>query len=232
MITPPCIEFAIWYRVIAHGIKPKAKGNTMKLLRSILRPITSVAGFTMIELLIVISILGILAVAVLSAINPVEQINRGRDTGSQSDSEQLISAIDRYNAFQGYFPWQNDPTEDTTLAWLQLEADVWIVTGSDPDCDVFTRLGSEASAVAGCTNSNEVKTSFISRITSGGSNPLFVYNAGATGDSTYVCFTPKSDAFKSKAANRCQETTEYGSLPGDFPEAAACVADAEFFCLP
>ncbi len=69
-------------------------------------------GFTMIELLIVITILGILAVAVLSAINPIEQINRGRDTGRQSDAEQLLSAIDRYNAFQGYFPWQidaNDP---------------------------------------------------------------------------------------------------------------------------
>ena len=45
-------------------------------------------GFTMIELLIVITILGILAVAVLSAINPIEQINRGRDTGRQSDAEQ------------------------------------------------------------------------------------------------------------------------------------------------
>jgi len=69
-------------------------------------------GFTMIELLIVITILGILAVAVLSAINPIEQINRGRDTGRQSDAEQLLSAIDRYNAFQGYYPWQidaNDP---------------------------------------------------------------------------------------------------------------------------
>ena len=63
------------------------------------------SGFTMIELLVVIAILGILAVAVLSAINPIEQINRGRDTGSRSDAEQLLSAIDRYNAFNGYFPW-------------------------------------------------------------------------------------------------------------------------------
>ena len=62
-------------------------------------------GFTLIELLIVITLLGILAVAVLSAINPIEQINRSRDTSSKSDAEQLINAIDRYYASKGYYPW-------------------------------------------------------------------------------------------------------------------------------
>ncbi len=79
-----------------------------------MRKFSSQLGFTMIELLIVITILGILAVAVLSAINPIEQINRGRDTGSQSDAEQLLSAIDRYNAFQGYYPWQLDANDTDT----------------------------------------------------------------------------------------------------------------------
>ena len=82
-----------------------------KRLHSLLTSARSAAGFTMIELLIVISILGILAVAVLSAINPVEQINRGRDTGSRSDAEQLLSAMDRFNAFQGYYPWVTNPTD-------------------------------------------------------------------------------------------------------------------------
>ena len=47
----------------------------------------------MIELLVVISILGILAVIVLAAINPLEQINRGRDTASRSDAEQLFECV-------------------------------------------------------------------------------------------------------------------------------------------
>jgi len=63
-------------------------------------------GFTMIELLIVIAVLGVLAVAVLSAINPIEQINRGRDTGSRSDAEQLLSAFDRFYTSQQIYPWQ------------------------------------------------------------------------------------------------------------------------------
>ncbi len=102
-----------------------------------MRKLHSQLGFTMIELLIVITILGILAVAVLSAINPIEQINRGRDTGSQSDAEQLLSAIDRYNAFQGYYPWQEDADDAATgliaqtyddSGWTPIDTD-----GSIPD---------------------------------------------------------------------------------------------------
>lgn len=102
-----------------------------------MRKLHSQLGFTMIELLIVITILGILAVAVLSAINPIEQINRGRDTGSQSDAEQLLSAIDRYNAFQGYYPWQEDANDlDTGLLASNYDEDDWtplITDGTLPD---------------------------------------------------------------------------------------------------
>ncbi len=97
-----------------------------------MKKIKSQLGFTMIELLIVITILGILAVAVLSAINPIEQINRGRDTGSQSDTEQLLSAIDRYNAFQGFYPWQTDADDlDTSLMATAYDEGGW--TKADPE---------------------------------------------------------------------------------------------------
>src|SRR3989339_899005 len=96
-----------------------------------LQKISNQAAFTMIELLIVIAILGILAVAVLAAINPIEQINRGRDTGSRSDSEQLLSAIDRFYASQGYYPWRTAADD--------LEAD-----GSAPiDAAAFTPVDME-----------------------------------------------------------------------------------------
>ena len=66
---------------------------------------SSRAGFTMIELLVVISVIGILAVAVLSSINPIEQINKGRDTRTRSDAAQLINAADRYFAIHEIYPW-------------------------------------------------------------------------------------------------------------------------------
>ncbi len=201
-----------------------------KRLHSLLTSARSAAGFTMIELLIVISILGILAVAVLSAINPVEQINRGRDTGSRSDAEQLLSAMDRFNAFQGYYPWVTNPTDvdllDDGAGGMLLIDDTWMVSGASAtngDCSVLLRLGDGDSAAAdACTGSLELKRSFTQRITDAGYNPLYAYNEGGQGDSTYVCFTPQSGAFVQEAETRCQDDAGAG-LPGDLQAVAAQV---------
>ncbi len=194
-------------------------------------------GFTMIELLIVISILGILAVAVLSAINPVEQINRGRDTGSRSDAEQLLSAIDRFNAFQGYYPWvASAQTVNTAVAWTEVDAaSPWYsrtVTNGVSDCEVLAKLsGGMTGTTEPCDGTDELKLSFIDRITNSTYNSLYIYNHGDQGDSTYVCFLPKSGAFTTEAHKRCDDVAA-NAAPADFPLAEACVADAWYICLP
>lgn len=192
-------------------------------------------GFTMIELLIVIAILGILAVAVLSAINPIEQINRGRDTGSQSDSEQLLSAIDRYNAFQGYYPWQEDANDLVTEQLWQIVDDTTWTDGGTPDCPVYEKL-SEATTL-GCTGADELKGSFFDRIiTSDASRSLYVYNRGQQGDSTYVCFVPRSRAFLTQAQDRCGVNNDGENLPDDLVGIAATVCGGTpattHICLP
>lgn len=50
-------------------------------------------GFTLIELLVVIAVIGVLAAMVLIAINPLDQIARGRDAGRKSDLSQLVHAM-------------------------------------------------------------------------------------------------------------------------------------------
>src|SRR3990170_6632158 len=65
------------------------------------------SGFTLIELLVVITLIGVLAVAVLSALNPIEQINKARDAGKRADASQLLTAVDRYFASNEKFPWNN-----------------------------------------------------------------------------------------------------------------------------
>jgi prepilin-type N-terminal cleavage/methylation domain-containing protein len=123
-----------------------------KLLNSFL---SASAGFTMIELLIVIAILGILAVAVLSAINPVEQINRGRDTASRGDAEQMINAIDRFNAFQGYYPWTTGLAAgaNVPVAFDQVTEDY----PADADgCTLMQKLGQGEGT---CTGTDELKES-------------------------------------------------------------------------
>ncbi|MGI5827470.1 MAG: type IV pilin protein [Patescibacteria group bacterium] len=65
------------------------------------------SGFTLIELLIVVTLIGILSVAVLSALNPLEQINKTRDAGRRADANQILSALERYYASTQTFPWNS-----------------------------------------------------------------------------------------------------------------------------
>lgn len=53
-------------------------------------------GFTLVELLIVIAIIGTLAVVVLVAINPVQQLAKTRDTGRKSTTQQLGHTLEAY----------------------------------------------------------------------------------------------------------------------------------------
>ncbi len=65
----------------------------------------SLQGFTLIELLIVIAVLGVLAAVVLVAINPLEQLARGRDAGRKSTASQLKnSVLAFFTARNGGFP--------------------------------------------------------------------------------------------------------------------------------
>lgn len=53
-------------------------------------------GFTLIELLIVIAILGILAAAVLVAVNPAKRQNQAKDAQTKSDIGQIATALQAY----------------------------------------------------------------------------------------------------------------------------------------
>jgi prepilin-type N-terminal cleavage/methylation domain-containing protein len=197
-------------------------------------------AFTMIELLIVIAILGILAVAVLSAINPIEQINRGRDTGTRSDAEQLISAIERFYAMTGYYPWNAAVGDPATLAWT--EADITNLLGLQApftDCPVLYRLSEVPAASAGDCNNEpgtlELKLGFVSKLDGTTDNPLFVYHDVNSSDSTYVCFAPQSNAFQQEARERIS-----GTLASDYPPDGVgynrtddvCGTEGDCICLP
>jgi prepilin-type N-terminal cleavage/methylation domain-containing protein len=60
------------------------------------RIVKKVGGFTLLELLIVMSILGILATVLMILINPARQLAKARDSERRSDIYAIVSAIDRY----------------------------------------------------------------------------------------------------------------------------------------
>lgn len=72
-------------------------------------------GFTLIELLIVVAVLGILAATVLVALDPMEQINRGRDSGRMSSVEQLGRSVQAYYTVQSVYPTANATWQTTLL---------------------------------------------------------------------------------------------------------------------
>lgn len=156
----------------------------------------SMLGFTMIELLVVIAIIGVLAVAVLSAINPLEQINKGKDTRARSDAAEILNGVDRYFATQELFPWNkmragnpgyNPNSTDPADAFVVNDANGWNWLYNLSDVD-------------------EVKSQFAVRLSSNNSMVLYK-EAGATSP-VHVCFIPSSKQFMLEAARKCCTTTD------------------------
>lgn len=168
-------------------------------------------GFTMIELLVVIAVIGILAVALLATLNPLEQIRKGRDTRTRSDISQMVSALERYNASLGYFPWQSGEGEDLVtggadVPFVQINGGGSVTGCSLSDCTVEAIL-------AQLTLTNEVKSSFVDRIVSTAAADVYLYfNDEDTGASAIGCFTPESNTFAREAFDRCKANSSWGTV--------------------
>ena len=185
------------------------------------------AGFTLIELLIVITLIGILAVAVLSAINPIEQVNKARDARSRGDSAQLLGAIDRYFAANLEFPW----TEYTGTSPSQLDNDdtfggsaflygvgVCGASGGVVTGDANTAGGGSG----GCAydglliDTEELKGAFTSKSyfesTVSDANALWVFKEAAD-PSIWICFKPSAKVNQDKAldANSVLKALTFGT---------------------
>jgi len=68
-------------------------------------------GFTIVELLIVIFVLGILAALIFNAYNGIQE--KGRDTERQTDIRALRSHMEAYWAQKGYYPSLTDMNDQS-----------------------------------------------------------------------------------------------------------------------
>lgn len=165
-------------------------------------------GFTLIELLVVITLIGILAVAVLSALNPIEQINKARDAAKRADASQLLSALDRFFASNEKFPWNNYDTHSTSVDELFAGTAEMTGVGVCGEAGITADAADTNSDTGGCTddgylvNTQELKTQFGKRAyfksTALDADKLYIYKAAAE-PSVSICFIPASKATRDKA---------------------------------
>ena len=153
------------------------------------------SGFTLVELLIVITLIAILAVAIVATLNPVEQVNRARDARFKNDASELLAAIERYYASTQEYPWQTvEPGQFTSnsLAFAALGgyAGVGICDGTDADA------AGDCTADGVLIDGDELKEQFRSKDQFDSSvtdiDRFYVYKAESE-SSVYVCFIPKAN---------------------------------------
>jgi type II secretion system protein G len=63
-------------------------------------------GFTLVELVIVVALLGIFAAGLITIINPANQLKHSRDSKRKSDMKQIQAALELYRSDQGVYPDQ------------------------------------------------------------------------------------------------------------------------------
>jgi len=158
--------------------------------------IKNLKAFTLVELLIVIGLLGAIALIVISAINPIEQSNRARDTKYKADASQLVSAAERYFVSQAAFPWTtfdsaSYPSADTAVDYASATLQRYGLCGATCSVDGVLVTG------------NELKTEFRNRdFAKSGvtlTNQIRIGKAVGSSSSIYACFTALSKSIREKA---------------------------------
>ena len=187
-------------------------------------------GFTLVELLIVISLLGAIALIVIAAINPIEQANRARDTGFKADGGQLISAAERYFVGQSVFPWVSvNPTSYT------IESAFGFFTAANPEVGICGVTGG-CSVDGVLIINNEMKTEFRNRdfIQKGAvgarlDKQIMIGKTTGASASVYACFVPLSKSVRQKAVAENKVYTIGAS--GSRTVTTTCIATSDWVSL-
>ena len=154
-------------------------------------------AFTLIELLIVIALLGALAIGLMAALDPFEQLKKGTDTGVRNTAAELQGAGIRFYAVKGNVPWCNPALP--------------VTDGNCPNPISTHDLAPGAVVSATAFNTVAYNTAVDQIVTSGELKSNFVTLSGSTLDKLYVtgnngllavsaefavCFKPQSKSFQ------------------------------------
>ena len=157
---------------------------------------TQSKGFTLIELIIGITILSLLAVALLAALDPVEQFNKARDTATRNTTMEIHNALLRYKAAKEVYPANINVTKVEQMSGANGLAILTDLTGSG-------ELKGNFASVAGTA----LQTIYVANDT--------------TNNILYTCYQPRSKQFSQQGG-----LYEIGTIGTDLPTEGACTTPA------
>ncbi len=141
------------------------------------------AGFTLIELLVVIGIMGILAAALVSIVDPVEQLNKARDNGLRVKARTYVNALASYYATNSVYPWDVSTTDPCVPPTTETALSVAAQSGAAADSCINILIAS-----------GELKSSYLISVntTTGDGAKLFVRSAASPSTTVVICYAPSS----------------------------------------
>lgn len=108
-------------------------------------------GFTLTELLVVVSILAIMSVILVGIINPIALVNRGKDARRKKDLARIKTAFEEYYNDKGCYPDQSkvDELNGITSCGSMVVFAPWLAPWScDPDGDPYEVVVAPSIGVA------------------------------------------------------------------------------------
>ena len=114
-------------------------------------------GFTLVELLLVVSLLGIMTTILLSVINTKQQTNNANDAVMRTNLEKLVTGLESYRTIEGRYPTDpnsdGNPKDDSKIStyirdgWLSDEPPgtvyMYSVNGSGDEAGIAVTLNSK-----------------------------------------------------------------------------------------
>jgi prepilin-type N-terminal cleavage/methylation domain-containing protein len=153
------------------------------------------AGFTLVELLVVIGVVGVLASVLLTVLNPIEQFRKARDSERRDTLKQLKNILEQYYNDNGAYPstggvWYSSETGDLAVNG-SLNDGNWIPglvsKGYIPKLPKDPRGGASTIAIPGYYSANACsasgwKRAYLYRSSNGSEYKLLAHCSAETKD--------------------------------------------------